>query len=273
MNVYISADIEGISGVVNRSHTSPEGYDYQRARRLMTGEVNAAIRGAKAAGAKDILVNDSHGPMTNILIEELEAGARLLTGAHKTYGMMQGLDESFDAVLLIGYHGRHNTPGVLAHSYHGGVVQSIHLGELEVGEFEFNTLLAGAFGVPVVFVSGDQILAEQVRSFDSGIEALAVKIAHNRYAADCLSPTTVHGLMEAGVQKALEQDLKNLKINQLEGPVKLTVSFANSGMAEVCRGIPDIILTNPHSVLYEAKSIKEAYTMRSVLTTLGASTI
>lgn len=128
MKIYISADIEGVSGVVEREHLSNQGHDYSRARKLMTEEVNAAVKGVLKAGAKDILVNDSHGSMTNILIEELHEGARLVTGRQKHLGMMQGIDESFDAVLFfIGYHARHNTPGVLSHSYHGKTVYGIKL--------------------------------------------------------------------------------------------------------------------------------------------------
>ena len=127
MKIYISVDIEGISGVTNWGFTHEGGYNYERARRFMTEEVNAVIRGAKKAGAEEILVNDSHGPMTSILIEELDEDVVLISGNKKILGMMEGIDNTFDAVMLIGYHGRHNTSGILAHSYNGSVVSEIKL--------------------------------------------------------------------------------------------------------------------------------------------------
>jgi len=175
MKIYISVDIEGISGVTNWGFTNEGGYNYERARKFMTEEVNAAIKGAKKAGANEILVNDSHGPMTSILIEDLDEDVVLISGNKKLFGMMEGIDNSFHAAMLIGYHGRHNTSGVLAHSYNSSVVLEIKLNGNVVGEFEFNSLVAGAFGVPVVMTSGDNILAGQVKEFNRDIEAIEVK--------------------------------------------------------------------------------------------------
>lgn len=273
MKIYISADIEGISGVVNGTHTSPKGYDYNRARKLMTDEVNAAIKGAKLAGATTILVNDSHGPMTNILIEELDEDAILISGNQKLLGMMEGIDNTYDAVLLIGYHAKHNTPGVLAHSYYGIVISEIKVNGQVVGEFELNTLVAGEYNVPVAFVSGDNILAEQVKAFNSDIETLTVKNAHSRYTAECIHPKKVHKLLEEKVEKSLKEKLNSISPNKLEGKVELEVAFLNSGMAEMTRLIPGVELIEPNRVRYVANNLIEAYQMRMALTTLAASTL
>lgn len=273
MKIYISADIEGISGVVNSSHTMQSGHDYFRARKLMTDEVNAAIRGAKLAGAKEILVNDSHGPMTNIMIEELEEGADLISGNKKLLGMMEGIDESFDAVLFVGYHARHNTPGVLAHSYYSVVVTELKINGKIVGEFELNTMVAGAFSVPVAFISGDDILAEQVKEFDPNIVSLIVKNARSRYAAKCINPKTVHKLMEEKVNKALTENINNVKPAIIDGSVEIEVAFMNSGMAEATLYIPGVSMIAPNRVKYTAKDIIEAYKVRDALVTLAASTL
>lgn len=273
MKIYISADIEGISGVVDRTHTMPQGYDYQRARKLMTDEVNAAVKGAKLAGATIILVNDSHGLMTNLLIEELDEDVMLISGNKKLLGMMEGIDSTYDAALLIGYHARHNTPGVLAHSYNSVVVSEVKVNGNVVGEFEFNTLVAGYYNVPVVFVSGDDILSEQVKSFDSGIETLIVKHTRSRYTAECIQPKKVHRLLEEGVQRMLMNKFKYPRPNKVEGAVELEVAFFNSGMAEATLLIPGVELKEPNRVRYLAKDVVEAYKMRAALTTLASSTL
>lgn len=273
MKVYISADIEGISGVVNSSHTTPKGYNYDRARMLMTDEVNAAIIGAKAAGAKEVLVNDSHGPMTNILIERLEEGACLITGNQKNMGMMEGIDASYDAVMFIGYHARHNTPGILSHSYYGIVISEIKINGVVVGEFEFNTKVAFHYGVPVVFVSGDNALVDQVTNFDSNISTLTVKDAISRYAAKCIQPKKVHKLMEEKISTALKSSINSVKPSKIDGGVELEIAFLNSGMAEIGLLIPGTTLIEPNRLKYNAKDIIEAYKVRSALTTLAASTI
>ncbi|MFT9496087.1 M55 family metallopeptidase [Anaerosolibacter sp.] len=273
MKIYISADIEGISGVVNSTHVSQQGYDYNRARKLMTDEVNAAVKGAKLSGAKTILVNDSHGPMTNLLIEELDEDVVLITGNKKLLGMMEGIDDTYDAVLLIGYHARHNTSGVLAHTYHGGVISEVKVNGKAVGEFEFNALVAGQYSVPVVFVSGDDTLSEQVKNFHPDIETLVVKNTHSRYTAACMQPKKVHRLLEDSVHKILSQEIKRITPCKMEGEIELEVSFLNSGMAEATLFIPGVVLIEPNRVRYAAKDIIEAYKMRTALTTLAASVL
>lgn len=273
MKIYISADIEGISGVVNGSFTSQSEHEYKRAQKLMTGEVNAAIAGARLAGADTILVNDSHGPMTNILIEELNEAASLISGNKKLLGMMEGIDNSFDAVLLIGYHARHNTPGVLAHSYYGRVVTEIKINGNIVGEVEFNAMVAGYFNVPVVFVSGDNILSEQVKALNKDIETVVVKKSHGRYAAESLQPKNVHRLLTEKINETLSNKLNTIKPCKLEGPIELEQAFMNSGMAEETLYIPGVDLIAPNRVRYLAKDIIEAYKLRTALTTLAASTL
>jgi D-amino peptidase len=273
MKIYISADIEGISGVVNGSFTSQKEYDYARARKLMTDEVNAAVSGAKLAGAEEILVNDSHGPMTNILIEDLDEDVRLISGSKKLLGMMEGIDSTYDGAMLIGYHARHNTSGTLAHSYYGIVVSEIKINGRVVGEFEFNSMMAGYYGVPVVFVSGDDVLSSQVKEFNPDIETLIVKKARSRYSAESIQLKKVHRLLQGNIQKTLSEKLKSIKPCIVEGKVELEMAFLNSGMAEATLFIPGVEMVAPNRVSYTAKDILEAYKMRAALTTLAGSTL
>lgn len=276
MKVYISADIEGISGVVTGKQTNEGGYGYERARKLMTEEVNAVIRGIKSLGACEILVNDSHGPMTNILIEELDEDANLISGNKKLLGMMEGIDENYDAVIFVGYHSRHNTSGVLAHTYFGRVISEIKINGSVVGEFELNSMLAGYFGVPVVMASGDDVLSEQVKTFNENIESVIVKKAHSRYTAECLHPKKVHKLLEEASAKILSSDFKNnIKPYKIEAneKVELEITFLNSGFAEATLFIPGVELIAPNKIKYIAKDILEAYKIRTGLTNLASTVL
>ena len=165
MRVYISVDMEGVAGVVHEDQTDPidprHAGEYNRFRRLMTGEANAAIEGALAAGAKTILVNDSHWLMRNLLAEELHPAAELLSGGPKLRSMVEGVDEGFDAALFVGYHARAGTGhAIIDHTYTSRVHEA-RLNGQPVGELAINAALAGTYGVPVALVSGDQALAAE----------------------------------------------------------------------------------------------------------------
>lgn len=276
MKIYISVDIEGISGVVTGNQTHEGGVGYERARKLMTEEVNAVIKGIRSLGITDILVNDSHGPMTNILIEDLNEDAKLISGSKKLLGMMEGIDKSYDAVMLIGYHARHNTSGVLAHSYDGRVISEVKINGKIVGEVEFNSMLAGYFGVPVVMVSGDDVLSKQVKSFNADIETVVVKKAHSRYTAECLHPKKVHRILHDSCVKVLTSDFKNtIKSykHQNDNKIELEITFSNSGLAEGTLFIPGVELIAPNKIRYMAKDMLEAYKMRTGLTNLASSVL
>lgn len=258
MKVYISADIEGIGGIVARTQVKPGEHDYQRARILMTNEVNAAIDGALKAGVDEILVNDSHGPMTNIIIEALNPKAELITGSPKKLGMMEGIDPSFDAAILIGYHSRMNTLGVLSHSFHGGIISNISINGKDAGEFYMNALAAGYYNVPIVLVSGDNILADEVRDVSSEIRTAVVKTAHGRYAARCITPSVVQSIISEKVEEALG-NIDVIKPLKIQGRNELKVTFLNSGMAEVVSFMPGIEMISPNMVQYNTDDFIECY--------------
>lgn len=273
MNIYISADIEGISGVVNGTHTTQSSFEYSRTRKLMTDEVNAVIKGAKRAGAKKIVVNDSHGKMTNLLIEDLDEDVILISGNHKLLSMMEGIDNSFDAAFFIGYHARNNTSGVLSHSYSGATISEIVINGNEVGESEFNALIAGYFDVPVVLISGDDVLSSQVKDFNEDIETVIVKKAHSRYTAQCLQPKHVHKLLEENAYNTLTNKLTKIKPCKMKGKIDLEIAFKNSAMAEATLYIPGTELIKGNRVKYCANDIIEAYKMRIALTALASSVL
>jgi len=235
MKVYISCDMEGISGIVAGNQTEMNGEEYKRAQKLMTGELNAAIEGALAGGATEILANDSHGSMRNILIEELNPSAQLISGSPKPLSMMQGIDESFDAAFFIGYHAQAGTAhSVLDHTY-SGIVYQVSLNGRPLGETGLNAALAGYFGVPVVLVTGDKLLVEEATALLGTVEGVAVKESYGRYAARCLAPEAVHDLIRQAAQSALSKAGKPFVV---EPPITLAVDFTSSAHLDMAELIP-----------------------------------
>lgn len=202
--VFISVDMEGLAGVVSSADVSSSANgDYQYFRTIMAGETNAAIAGAFKAGASEVLVRDSHGGKQNLLPDALDPRAKLMRGV-STGGknMMEGIDSTFDAVVFIGYHARAGTPdAVLAHTSTGNVVD-FSINGVSLPEGGYNALVAGLYGVPVVFVAGDKAVVEQLRSLLGPIDALAVKEVRNG-ASLGLSPEEARNGIARGVETAV----------------------------------------------------------------------
>lgn len=235
MKILISADMEGITGVTTWEQVTPGHPEYVRFRRLMTEDVNAAIRGAFLGGAQDIIVADGHWDGSNILIEELDTRARLNSGAPSPLSMMQGIDSSIDGVIFVGYHARHGSPNaVLDHTWSSTCVQNVWANDMLAGEYTLNAALAGHFGVPVIMASGDQMACLQIAEQHKSLTTVVVKQASGRFSAECLPPAVAHTMIEQGALQAV----KNLSTGStpsrlvLAGPVRITVEFKSSDMAD-----------------------------------------
>ncbi|HMN08098.1 MAG TPA: M55 family metallopeptidase [Gemmatimonadaceae bacterium] len=201
--VYISVDLEGIAGVVAGTQTSPGGQNYEWARRQMIAEANAAIEGAFAGGATEVLVNDSHGPQTNLRPDEIDRRATLITGQPKPLGMTQGLDSTFDAAVYIGYHAPGSTANAVQGHTFSSALKVVRLNGKEVGEYGLNAMVAGHWGVPVVFISGDKAAVEMAQDFIPGIDGLVVKEGIGTFAAKTMHPLEAREKIAAGVRAAL----------------------------------------------------------------------
>ncbi len=205
MKVFISADLEGISGVVHGEELTQGNAGWQQARRWMTGDVVAAAQGAFAAGASEVLVVDGHAGMRNLLFDELPAGVVAHRGpaAGRTMCQVEGLNGSFDCVLLVGYHSMAGTDGLLSHTWHGGVVGQFRLNGLPIGETAITAAVAGHHGVPVVLVTGDQYVAEEAAQFVPGITAVTVKHTTGRQNARCLPLPTTTEMIRTAAESAV----------------------------------------------------------------------
>jgi D-amino peptidase len=184
MKVYISADMEGISGLVDAEDVQPPGRDYEHGRFMMTEDVNAAISGSLSGGATDILVNDAHGPMRNLLPDRLHPRGRLIKGRSKPMSMLEGLDSDFAVVLCIGFHARAGSLGVMSHSFMGHEIEDMWLNGQPVGEIGLLHATAAALRVPVGLLSGDDAACEEMAAWDSGVTTVQVKLARDRFAAE-----------------------------------------------------------------------------------------
>jgi D-amino peptidase len=241
MKILIATDMEGITGVTTWDQVTPGHAEYARFRRRMTEDVNAAIRGACDAGADEIVVADGHWNASNILIEELDPRARLNTGSPSPFSMMQGIDETVDGVIFIGYHARNGSPdAVLDHTWSSRTVANVWLNEILTGEYGLNAALAGHFGVPVIMVSGDQTACAQVSELLGDVETAVVKQASARFAAECLSPEVTQDMICLSGQRAVERLIKGEAPDPfvLETPVTVTVEFFSSDMADRATRIP-----------------------------------
>jgi D-amino peptidase len=241
MKILIAADMEGITGVTTWDQVTPGHAEYARFRRRMTEDVNAAVRGAFDAGANEVIVADGHWNGSNILVEELDPRARLNTGSPSPFSMMQGIDESVDGVMFVGYHARNGSPNaILDHTWSSRTVANVWLNDLLTGEYGLNAALAGHFGVPVVMVSGDQTACEQVTELLGDVETAVVKQASGRFAAECLAPQAAQEMIcssaERAVQRLTDGDVPEPFV--LDTPITVTVEFFTSDMADRATRMP-----------------------------------
>jgi D-amino peptidase len=257
MQVLISVDMEGITGVVSLSHTDHTTAEYQRFRKLMTADANAAIEGALAGGATEIVVNDAHGSMDNILIEELNPAARLISGSPKPFSMMEGIGPDVDAVFFVGYHARAGSaPAIHDHTWSSSTIYHATLNGLPMGEIRLNASLAGHFGAPVVLVTGDQLATAEAREVLGDVETVTVKIAVGRTAADCLPPAKTAPIIRQAAQKALERKRAPLVVKT---PVTLGIEFLRSLQAERAELMPGAKRTGARSVEWTGEDMAMAY--------------
>lgn len=241
MKILIAVDMEGITGVTTWDQVTPGHAEYARFRGLMTQDVNAAIRGAMEAGADEVIVVDGHWNGSNILIEELDPRARLNSGSPSPFSMMQGIDETVDGVFFIGYHARNGSPNaILDHTWSSETVVNVWLNDILTGEYGLNAAVAGHFGVPVIMTTGDQTACSQIVELLGEMETAIVKHATGRFAAECLVPAVTQGMIAEAASRAvsrlLDGDVPDPFV--LDTPVRVTVEFFTSDMADKASNIP-----------------------------------
>jgi D-amino peptidase len=259
VKVFISVDMEGATAMTDPEDVLPDGADYQRGRVFMTGDANAAVQGAFDAGATEVVVNDSHWIMRNLLIEQLDPRAKVIKGFHKPMCMMQGLDETFDAAVYVGYHSCAGTEeGVLNHTLLGKEVQNLLLNGEPIGETRLNALLAGHFGVPVTFVAGDDAVCREAKGvLGDDLPTFAVKDGIDMFTALCLHPdVTAKGIRE-GVSGALA-NLSAREPYRMDGELTFGFEYNSTTIASTSEYVPGVRKATPRTTEFTTTDMTEA---------------
>jgi D-amino peptidase len=261
--VYISVDMEGISGINGDDQIAPGQPEYGRGRKLMAEDANAAIRGAFAGGATDVVVNDSHGGQRNLLPEDLDPRARLISHSFKRFGMMEGLDDSFDAVVFVGYHAKAEAPrGLFAHTG-SGVVRDLQINARSVGEGGMNAALAAWHGVPVVVVTGDDVAVAEVKESAPAARGVIVKRAINVRAVELRPLRDARDEIEQAVRTGVAEARKAPL--QRPGAYRVQLQYRNVTYPEVATAFREVALVAPDTVAFTRETMPEAYRLIRVL--------
>lgn len=258
VRVYISADMEGIAGVVTGDQLGPTGFEYARARELMTNEVLAAIEGAREAGATEFVVSDSHGNGESLLIEKFGKDVQIVRSWPRPLAMMQGVDESFAAVLFVGYHASTTNPtGVRAHTMSSATLADVRVNGVSFPEAGLNAAVAGAFHVPVVLVTGDDAIGKEAAALLPGIEVATVKWAYGFHSAKTLTPAAACDLIRAKAKAGLSRAAQ-IRPFVVRTPVEIELRFKNYRPAELLAYLPLFERIDAHAIRFRTKDMLEA---------------
>jgi D-amino peptidase len=259
VKIFISSDMEGTAGVVDWDQCMSTGLQYPYYADLLTAEINAAIEGAMQAGATEFLVNDAHSKMANLKPDALAGRASYLSGRYKPMYMMQGLDRSFDAIFLVSYHGSMGSEGsTLSHTYFPLAFAEVTINGIVAGEAGINALVASAYGVPIVLVTGDETTAEETRRFCPAIKAAVVKKSITRFAAESLHPSVAQDLIREQAGLALDE-LSTAGAPEIERPVTLAISFRTSDYCELASRVAGVDRTGPLAATIVGEDPLEIY--------------
>jgi D-amino peptidase len=281
MRVYISVDLEGINGVCHSSHTQPGEAGYERAVQLMHAETNAVIRGARAGGATDVVVNDSHWDMRNIRPELLEPGTTVVSGWQKPFSMVSGVGGknaspelgggAFDVAFFVGYHAMAGHPcGVLSHTYRAQVFFDVKLNGQSVGETGLNAALAGWFGVPVGLITGDDIVCEEATALLGPLKCVTVKKAVSRYSAAFRPQQQVIDELSSAAERVLN-DKKYWKMFRTDGPASLMITTIDPAMADAAELLPMVKRVGARTVELTNDDYSVLFRLMLAIGALGAS--
>ncbi len=260
MRIYISADMEGVTGVTHPEDVIPGRSQYERFRRFLTADVNAAIDGAARSGASDFLVNEAHDGMRNIVLEELDPRAEVIVGQRKPLVMVEGIEDA-DVAFFVGYHARAGVEGVLSHTYSSPTeVIGVQLNGEPCSEARMNAAFAGSLGIPVGLVTGDDRTCEEAESLYVGVRTARVKIAIDRYTACCLSPDAARILVQETAADAVS-GVDDLTAYAPDGPYTFTIEFATASTAAGVLHFPQLERIGDRVVSWTHEDYATAYRM------------
>lgn len=266
MKLYISIDLEGVTGIVSPDQVNNNGRDYQYARELMLSDLNAAIEGGFEAGASEILVNDAHDYMTNLLIHKLPRGVKVCLGAHKLYSMMEGFDPKFDGVFMIGYHGRRGTPmAALAHTYALGI-RHLEINRQPMSEFSLNALFAGYFQIPSLLLTGDQAIIEEGAALIPHLQTVAVKQALGYRSVMSMTTADSYDLIRDAAVNAIKNRMR-IKPYFIEPPYNMSITLQKELYADMVMRLPHTERQDAFTVCFRDRDYISLY--KTILSVTG----
>jgi D-amino peptidase len=266
LKIYISADMEGVVGVVTDEQLGPGGFEYERFRQFMTAEVNAAIDAARAAGATEFVVSDSHGNGQNLLIEQLPDDVTVIRSWPREHSMMAGINDTFDGVIFLGYHAStNNTRGVRAHTMSSANITSVRLNGMTMTEGSINAAIAGHFGVPVIMVSGDDIAVAENQVIIGDIEGAVVKWSSGFHSARTLTPEAAYEVIRTRTKSAIDR-IEEFESYVLDTPIELELSLKHYRPVELLSYLSNVEKVNSHTIRFVGEDITEVTNFLSVVT-------
>jgi D-amino peptidase len=266
MRALISADMEGATGVTCPDDCRPGSAQWDRFRKLLTGDVNAVAAGFLDAGVDNIVVTEAHSSMRNVVLEDLDPRIRMVTGRHKTYSMLEGIQSQPEFVAFVGYHSAPGTPGILSHTFLGSEITDVRLNGRIMSEGYLNALLTAEFGAKLAVVAGDDLTCADARDYAPSAQCVAVKEAVDRHTALCLTPTASSALL----REAARDSVKRAGICPLPpAPYSCTVEFQATNSAAAAALIPCVEQTSDRTVTFAFDTVAETYRCFTVVCRMG----
>lgn len=253
--IYISGDMEGLAGAVTDAQLGPKGFEYEKFRKFYTDEVNAAIEAAFKAGATEILVSDSHGNGQGLLMDRLNPKVQLIRSWPRPLIMMEGIDATFDGAIFIGYHASADNPtGVRAHTISSSTITSIKINGIPMSEASLNAAVAGYFDVPVIMISGDDVIAKETTDLIGDIETAIVKWSYGYSSTRTLLPKAAKALIREKTKKSMART-DTIKPYKLKGPLTLDISFKSNRLPQIFDYLPIVEQIDARTIRYVGKDI------------------
>jgi D-amino peptidase len=270
MRIMISADMEGATGVTWSADVEPGTEQWQRFRRMFTGDVNACVAGLFDGGATDVLVNEAHSTQRNLLLEDLDARARMLTGRHKPLSMMQGVDSGLDGVVFLGYHAGAGVDGVLSHTYLPNSITGVWLDGVHASEGRLNAALAAEHGVPVLLVTGDDRTCRDAADYAPGTPTVAVKECVSRYAAICNPPRRTAAEITEAARAGMAAAGRGTPRSAAH---RIEVEFDATHLAHAAAVVPTVDLVGVRRVGFDAPTMTAAMQAFKVVTAIASGAV
>ncbi|WP_184574479.1 M55 family metallopeptidase [Streptomyces zagrosensis] len=272
MKILVSADMEGATGVTWPADVLPGTPQWERCRALFTSDVNAAVTGFFDGGADEVLINEAHSTMRNLLLERLDERAQLLTGRHKALSMVEGVQHGdVDGIAFVGYHTGAGTEGVLAHTYLANSITGVWVNGTRASEGLLNALVVAEYGVPVVLVTGDDRTCDDAKGYAPQARSVAVKDYVSRYAAVCRTPARTAADILTAAREATALAVRGEP--ECVGPHEVELEFDAEHLVGAATVVPGVERRGERRVAYTSPSMYEGIRCFKAVTTVVSSAV